>query len=316
MTCVLVDDAYRTLRGEAFWEWLLRAGQWATEGLMPRPAPGTILAEAPPFPMDSIQSKTFVVTNDTALPFPVDLEHRDGANAATVRARAAGCRPRALDGHHHLDDRRAHGRALADPGCLMADGVQGSIIRGYGTHLGMRPEHVPPAVTIVATSLDPGAPPAPPANFRIADRLGPLLLAALAAPPPLERRTMMRTLALGILLALAAWPAWAQPPASIAVDIETATFQWDWTKGTGGDIEEWHVVCARDGTTPVEVVHVVSDPAARSIAVKQVVGETGNYACTVMAVNTFGKSGPSNQVVFQAGTLPAAPTNLRIQSPQ
>lgn len=83
---MLVDDAYRTLRGDAFWQWYLRAGQWATEGLMPRPAPGTILAEAPPFPMDSIQSKTFVVTNDTTQPFAVDLEHRDPTNTANVNA--------------------------------------------------------------------------------------------------------------------------------------------------------------------------------------------------------------------------------------
>ena len=72
----------------------LRESTWATEGLMPRPAPGTVLAETPPFMWDSIQSHSFIVTNDEDAPFPVDLEHRTAANDRNVRAQRLVVPPR------------------------------------------------------------------------------------------------------------------------------------------------------------------------------------------------------------------------------
>lgn len=118
-----------------------------------------------------------------------------------------------------------------------------------------------------------------------------------------------------VLLAAPAAPAWAQVASSVAVDIETAVLAWDWAKGTGGDVVEFHVTCGPPAQPP-SILHVVADPLARSVPLKTVVQATGDYECVVMAVNPFGESAPSNQVVFSAGTLPAPPTNLRIVSPQ
>lgn len=109
----------------------------------------------------------------------------------------------------------------------MADTVQGSIVRVYGTHLGMRPEHVPPPVAITTVSLDPPAPPAAPDGLRIARAphaaLGPVLVAALGQPN-LERRTAMKALMLGIILAaLAAAPAQAIE-FTVSASVVTATY--------------------------------------------------------------------------------------------
>jgi hypothetical protein len=99
---------------------------------------------------------------------------------------------------------------------------------------------------------------------------------------------------------------------SVAVDITKAKMTWGWDKGTGGDAAGFNVKC---GTTSGSYTIVVplTDPAARSIPVSQVISATGKYFCVITAVNQFGESAPSNEISFDAGTVPVPPAGLTIQ---
>ena len=122
----------------------------------------------------------------------------------------------------------------------------------------------------------------------------------------------MRRLLITMILAgsfLLPVATWAQ--AVISVDITKARLAWTWTQGTGGAVTEFRVKCGPTTGTYTSSV-VLTDPAARSVPVQQVVTGPGNYFCAVSAANQFGESGLSNEVPFAAGNVPAAPSGLQI----
>ena len=99
--------------------------------------------------------------------------------------------------------------------------------------------------------------------------------------------------------------------AVISVDITKARLAWTWTQGTGGAVAEFRVKCGPSAGTYTSTT-VLTDPAARSVPVQQVVSGPGNYFCVVTAANQFGESGASNEVPFSAGNVPVAPSGLQI----
>ena len=114
----------------------------------------------------------------------------------------------------------------------------------------------------------------------------------------------------GGVIVLVSWSlAWAQ--AVISVDITKSRLAWTWAQGTGGAVAEFRVKCGPGAGTYTSTV-VVADPAARSVPVQQVVSGPGNYFCVVSAANAFGESGPSNEVPFAAGNVPAVPSGLQL----
>ena len=105
----------------------------------------------------------------------------------------------------------------------------------------------------------------------------------------------------------------AQAQTTIAVDITRAKFTWTWTQGSGGAVAAFRMKC---GATAGNYTLLVSipDPAARSLALSDVVTSPGKYFCTISAANAFGESPNSNEVSFDAGIAPAAPAGLSIQA--
>ena len=112
-----------------------------------------------------------------------------------------------------------------------------------------------------------------------------------------------------VLFLLTATPAWAQ--AVISVDITRARLSWNWTQGTGGAVAEFRVKCGPTAGTYTSTT-VLADPAMRSVPVQQVVSGPGSYFCVITAANQFGESGPSNEIPFAAGAIPAVPSGLQI----
>jgi hypothetical protein len=125
---------------------------------------------------------------------------------------------------------------------------------------------------------------------------------------------ILALLALGLGLALTASPAEAQN--AITVPLSTGRLTWTWAPGTppnDGAVEEFRMKCG-PSTGNYTRTTVIADPAARSIPVASVVTGIGNYFCVVTAANAAGESGPSNEVNFIAGNLPAGATDLKIES--
>ena len=127
----------------------------------------------------------------------------------------------------------------------------------------------------------------------------------------------MRSLILAAAFLALAAPAWAQTV--ISVDINKANFSFTWTQGMGGPATEWWWECGpttgAPGAVPFKISYVA--PASGTTytqPVKPVVGGVGKYFCTVRASNQFGQSTKSNEVSFDAGQVPSAPTGLVIQA--
>ena len=121
----------------------------------------------------------------------------------------------------------------------------------------------------------------------------------------------MTRVAAAIIGAVLLLPAVASAQTVISVDITKARLSWTWTQGTGGAVAEFRVKCGPSAGTYTSTT-VLTDPAARSVPVQQVVSGPGNYFCVVVAANQFGESGPTNEVNFTAGNAPAAPSGLQI----
>ncbi|MFQ5765446.1 MAG: fibronectin type III domain-containing protein [Rhodospirillales bacterium] len=117
-----------------------------------------------------------------------------------------------------------------------------------------------------------------------------------------------RLIILGIVLF--ASPALAQE--FVAVHIDKATIAWDAATG-GGTPTTYHVKC---GDTSGSYKHPQVDvPADRTtLAVKAAIPGLGRYFCVVTASNQFGESGPSNEISFDVGREPAAPTGTRLEA--
>jgi len=123
---------------------------------------------------------------------------------------------------------------------------------------------------------------------------------------------MSRIIILLIALLFLATPAQAQTV--LSVDITKARLSWSWVQGVGGAVAEFRVKCG--GTTGAYTkTTVLNDPAARSLAILAAITGPGKWFCAVAAANQFGESALSNEVPFDAGNAPVAPTNAQIVVP-
>lgn len=98
---------------------------------------------------------------------------------------------------------------------------------------------------------------------------------------------------------------------TLAVNLKTAKLTWGWVPGTGGVAEYFQVRCLHAGI-PGPVLGPKTTATAREQLIVDIVKVPGDYTCTVRAGNTFGESGPSNDVVFRAGDVPLAATTLNV----
>lgn len=105
----------------------------------------------------------------------------------------------------------------------------------------------------------------------------------------------------------------AQTPTKVSVRFDKAKLAWAWTKGTGGDASGFKVKCG-GATGAYTLTKQIDDPAVRTILVSQVVASPGTYFCAVFAFNSFGDSGASGEVNFDAGLVPAAPSGTSLVS--
>ncbi len=98
----------------------------------------------------------------------------------------------------------------------------------------------------------------------------------------------------------------AQAP-TLKVNLKEAILSWDWSQGTEGAVDEFHMLCNA-------ISHVVGG-TARSVGIFDFITAPGTYTCAVRAANAFGVSDPSNAVSFDAGLAPNAPGGLVIGNP-
>ncbi len=130
---------------------------------------------------------------------------------------------------------------------------------------------------------------------------------------PVPSTLTIITIQLLIILSvfLAASVAFGQT--TIAVDINKARFQWD-APTTGGTPTEYHVKCGpTTGTYTLPVTKVLVP--ATTIPVKTVVTSVGKYFCVVSAANSYGESGNTAEISFDAGDVPGVVSNLKIVVP-
>lgn len=111
------------------------------------------------------------------------------------------------------------------------------------------------------------------------------------------------------VLAIAILPAIAGAQTSIAVDINKAKFTWEWAQGAGDPATQFRIKCNAG-----VISAVINDITLRVYPVKTVVTSPGKYSCVIVAENTFGSSGDSNTVTFDAGNVPVGATNFTIEA--
>lgn len=103
----------------------------------------------------------------------------------------------------------------------------------------------------------------------------------------------------------------AEAQTILTVDLNKAQLQWDWTQGTGGAVDEFRMYCGPQAGQYTKTT-VLTNPAARTLAVKDAITGSGNWFCAVSAANRYGESVKSNEVPFDAGAIPSSPTNNRV----
>lgn len=118
----------------------------------------------------------------------------------------------------------------------------------------------------------------------------------------------------GLLIAMLLVATVHAQAAPIAVDLSKAQFRWTWAQGTGGMVEKWLVKCGPT-TGTYTLTKDISDPAARQVAMSQVLTAEGTYFCTVLASNAGGTSGPSPEVSFRAIKVPEKASTLDVFVP-
>jgi hypothetical protein len=116
----------------------------------------------------------------------------------------------------------------------------------------------------------------------------------------------MRYLPLFLLLFL---PALASAQ-SQSVDINKASFSWAWAQGTGGSVDSFTIKCGPTSGN-YNAFSQITDPTARTLPVKNVVGNNnGNYFCVISASNAFGESPNSSEIFFGVGAVPLPPSSF------
>ena len=74
----------------------------------------------------------------------------------------------------------------------------------------------------------------------------------------------------------------------------------------GAGITRWHAINCGAADIRIEL-------PATSVQISTVAPMPGSYACTLLAVNKFGKSSPAPVPPFEAGHVPATPDNTRLE---
>lgn len=126
-------------------------------------------------------------------------------------------------------------------------------------------------------------------------------------------RSVLWLAGVGVLVGALAAPAAAQ---TVVVDLNKASLAWDWAKGSpphDGDPTGFVAKCGRQAGV-YNVQTPINDPTARTAPIRSIVNGQGQWFCVVVAVNRYGPSNDSNQVSFDAGAVPAGPSNVRVQA--
>jgi hypothetical protein len=100
---------------------------------------------------------------------------------------------------------------------------------------------------------------------------------------------------------------------TVAVDISKAKLAWSWSQGSGSAATQFIVKC---GTTTGVYTKITSltDVTARSVPISTAIAGPGTWFCVVTAANQFGESAPTNEVSFNAGSIPVSATSLTVQA--
>ena len=97
---------------------------------------------------------------------------------------------------------------------------------------------------------------------------------------------------------------------TILVPYEHAYIAWEApqndTLPDGVGPTKWHAINCGAGDIKFDMPTI-------SVSIKAVAPKPGAYACTLWAGNEFGKSEPTNIPKFNAGSIPAAAGNVRLE---
>lgn len=114
-----------------------------------------------------------------------------------------------------------------------------------------------------------------------------------------------------MLMSAGLWslPALGLAQTAIQVPIDKGRFVWDAPADpppAGAGPTRWMLVNCSGSDVRVDV-------PGTSLPINQVVTAPGTYHCTLRAANNFGESAALSFPQFDAGYLPGAPVNLRIE---
>lgn len=106
----------------------------------------------------------------------------------------------------------------------------------------------------------------------------------------------------------------ASAQTSMPVNINKAKLSWSWAADAGGGTPDGFKVKCGNTTGNYTRITTITNPAARTVDVKDAITGSGQWFCTVTAFNQFDESAGANEVSFFAGAGPSAPTNFVIQA--
>lgn len=96
---------------------------------------------------------------------------------------------------------------------------------------------------------------------------------------------------------------------TVQVDINRAKLSWNWSPDVGGVAPtEFRMKCGTTAGTYTKITTIGA--AVREMAVKDAISGAGNWFCVVVAANSFGESGGSNEIPFAAGAAPVGKISL------
>lgn len=111
------------------------------------------------------------------------------------------------------------------------------------------------------------------------------------------------------VLALSAMCTEADAQTVLQVPYDSAVIAWESPidpPPPGAGVTRWYEINCGAGDIRIDL-------PSTSVPVRTVAPSPGNYTCTLWAVNHFGKSAPTAVPAFEAGYVPATPSNVRIE---
>jgi hypothetical protein len=97
----------------------------------------------------------------------------------------------------------------------------------------------------------------------------------------------------------------------LQVNLDRAVFQWDYPSGGGATPDAFVVWCGAVSGAYTLQSNPIPFPTM-SAPMTSVIADPGTYFCAVVAQNSFGVSDPSNEISFEAGYAPRAPSDFRL----